>query len=457
MKSDVTGIIKDGESEVVAFKGPRAPLESIAKTVCALLNQQGGVLLWGVDDQQNIIGLENAQHQAQSLNDYLITHLNPRPLLSVSVTQDKGLIRVDVPAGADKPYSLDRQIWVRIGDRTLRASEEVSVEIVEKSAAQLDRWERSPMPGFTMEDCDSAELARSRREISATDRFGMELPNTDEELLRRLFLLRNGQLTNAAVVLFARQPRAWAPNLAIRIAFYQHDKSGPIANDIILEGPAVRILKEAVEIIQQRTGFSSQFNPNKLEREDRPAYAVFALREGIVNAMAHRTYASIGGDVQVEVFPDYLTIRNPGTLPEGWKPEDLSKPHESHPRNPDIVRVFYLRELMEWLGQGTERVIQACKKLGAKTPVWTAQRNSVTLKLFRSPEPKVTELLASRQLQFLKDMDVGAEFKVADYATASDISERQARRDLADLETLGLVERTGKGPATSYRRTARET
>ena len=454
MKSDLADIIKDGESEVVAFAEPRAGFESIARTVCAMLNQQGGVLLWGVNDQRKLIGLENAQHEAHSLNDYLIGNLNPRPLLSVAVTEDN-IVRVDIPPGADKPYSLNGRIYVRVGNRTLRATEEDSVEIVEQSAAQFDRWERSTMPGFTMEDCDSAELARSRREMIAAGRFGMDLPATDEELLQRLFLLQSGQFTNAAVVMFAGQPRAWVPNLAVRIAFYQHDKSGPLANDIILEGPAARILKEAVETIQQRTGFSSQFHRNQLEREDRPAYAVFALREGIVNAMAHRTYESIGGDIQVDVFPDYLTITNPGTLPEGWKPEDLKKPHGSHSRNPDIVRVFYLRKLMEWLGKGTQKVIEECTEIGAKTPVWTAEHNNVTLKLFRSPEPKVTEVLGGRQLQFLKDIDVGADFKVGDYSEAAGISERQARRDLADLESLGLVERTGKGPATAYRRTAK--
>jgi ATP-dependent DNA helicase RecG len=453
VRSELASLIEKGESELLAFKGARASLESIAKTVCAMLNQQGGVLLWGMDDQGKIVGLENAPAQAHSLNGYLIDNLSPLPLLSVFVTEDESVVRVDIPAGADKPYSLKREIWVRVGNRTLRASEEDSVEIVEKSAAQLDRWERSPMPGFSMEDCDSSELARARSEIAKGDRFGADLPNTDEELLRRLFMLRSGQLTNAAVVLFARLPRTWAPNLAVRIVFYQHDKTGPIANDTILEGPAIRVLREAVEIIQQRTGYSLEFNRNKLEREERPAYTVFALREGLVNAMVHRAYESIGGDVRIEVFPDYLNIRNHGTLPKGWSTANLFKEHNSQPRNPDIARVFFLRRLMEQLGIGTRKVIEECKKIGAKPPIWTAESNTVTLKLFRSPEPKVTDQLASRQIQFLKDKDVGTEFKVADYAAAVEISERQARRDLADLESLGLVERIGKGPSTSYRRT----
>lgn len=89
-----------------------------------------------------------------------------------------------------------------------------------------------------------------------------------------------------------------------------------------------------------------------------------------------------------EVFPDYLTIRNPGNLPDGWKTGDLANRHESHPRNPDIARVFYLRELMEQLGVGTQKLIQACKELGAKAPIWRAEHNTVSLTLFRAPEPE---------------------------------------------------------------------
>ena len=457
MKSDVSRILEQGASETTEFRGARAPLDALVKAVCGMLNQQGGVLVWGVDDEGQVVGLENVENKAKELNDFLMMHLNPRPLLSVSVrdAQKKRVIVVDTPPGADKPYSVDREIWVRLGRATLRANPEVTATIVEQSAAQLDRWERAPMPGFNLEDCDSNELTRARTDIANAGRFGVDLPASAEELLRRLFLLRNGQLTNAAAVLFARQPRAWAPNLAVRIVSYAQGKTGPIGNDTIVEGPAIQVLKEVVGIAQQRTGFSGRFEKRRLEREDRPAYAVFALREGLVNALVHRSYGSIGGDVRVEVFPDYLTIRNPGNLPDGWKTEDLANRHESHPRNPDIARVFYLRELMEQLGVGTQKLIQACKELGAKAPIWRAERNTVSLTLFRAPEPEATAQLPDRQVQFLSSAKPGTEFKVGDYANAAKISKRQARRDLAELENLGLVKRHGKGPATSYRRTAR--
>ena len=459
MSSDISQILEKSESETLEFKGARAPLEMLAKVVCGMLNQRGGVVVWGVQDKGGVTGVSDAEKRAGELNEFLMRHLNPRPLLSVSVTNSKKtqLVVIDVPESADKPYSLDREIWVRVGEKTFRASEDESTRIVEKSAAQLDRWERERMPGFGMDDCDPDEFEQARTEIERVGRFGLDVPQNNEELLRQLNLSKSGQLTNAAVVLFARQPRVWAPNLAVRIVSGGGQGGGTtsIENDVILEGPAIRVLREAVGVVQQRTGFSGRFDIRRLERETRPAYALFALREGLVNAMVHRDYTSIGGSVQVDIFRDHLVIRNPGELPNGWTPGDLAKKHESRPTNPDIARVFYLRELMEQLGMGTQKLIGECKALNAKSPVWKTERGTVFLTLFAAPEPSETISLVGRQAQFLEKTKLGAEFKVSDYSDAAKVSERQARRDLAELEKVGLVERHGKGPATSYRRSSR--
>ena len=456
MSTDISRILEGGESETTDFKSARTQFDTLTKAVCGMLNQQGGVLLWGVDERGRLTGIDDAEKRAKDLNDYLMKQISPRPLLSVSVHEatKKHVVIVDIPHGADKPYSVNREIWVRIGSkRTLRADEMVSTQIVERSAAEFDRWEREPMPGFGMEDCDPDELGRARFEIAKSGRFGIDVPTEDEELLRCLYLTRNGQLTNAAVVLFARQPRIWAPHMAVRVASFSKDKTGPVGNDIIVEGPAIRVLKQVVGIVQQLTGYSGRFENKKLEREDRPAYALFALREGLVNALVHRDYKSIGGSVQIEIFPDHLVIRNPGQLPDGWTVEDLKKNHTSLPRNPDVARVFYLREMMEQLGMGTQKLISACKELNAKAPVWRTEQGAVALTLFRAPQPEISTPLNDRQEQFLKSIPYGSEFKTGDYLDAVKVSERQSRRDLTEMEAIGFVERLGKGPATHYRRT----
>jgi ATP-dependent DNA helicase RecG len=308
------------------------------------------------------------------------------------------------------------------------------------------------MPGFELEDCDSDELALSRSRIEEVGRFGAKLPSSHSEMLERLYLCRNGRLTNAAAVLFAARPRMWSPEIFIRIVSYSKDKSGPLANDVIVEGPAVRTIYDAISIIQQRTGFSGRFHKDRLEREDRPAYAVFALRESMVNAVAHRAYNTLGGSIRVEIYPDRLVISNPGSLPEGWTTGNLRKEHKSIPFNPDISSVLYYQKLMDQLGVGTQRMIEECKRVGAKLPVWSAQAGMVSVTLFKAPEPVAKEELSGRLGEFVQTLDGSKEVKTADYMSAAGVSERQARRDLAELEERGVIERVGKGRATAYRK-----
>jgi ATP-dependent DNA helicase RecG len=450
MSFPIEKLIKEGESETLEFKAGRCPLDVIGKTICGMLNQQGGMLLWGVDDEGGPVGLADAKDRAIALNEFLMRRLNPRPLLSVTVHEVRGheIIAVEVPMGSEKPYSLNREIWVRLGASTHRADHDQSSRLVERSAAALDRWEREPMPGFGIGDCDEQELKQTRSEIEKSGRFGIDTPETHEDLLNKLYIYRNGQLTNAAVVLFAQEPRAWAPNLAIRIT--THTAAGEATSDLILEGPAIRILLDAIASIQQRTIRSVAFPKRQLERAERLAYPLYALREGLVNAMVHRDYESPGLGVMVRIFPDHIVITNPGSLPEGWKDKDLGRKHESRPGNPDIARVFYLRALMEQLGLGAQRIVTECTSMGAKSPVWKSDKNSVALTLYSAPSVTTAPALSLRQESFLHSLLPGEKFKAADYSESAGVSERQARRDLAELEDLDIIERSGAGPSTIY-------
>ena len=168
--------------------------------------------------------------------------------------------------------------------------------------------------------------------------------------------------------------------------------------------------------------------------------------------LTHRSYESVGGDIRVEIYAGRLVVSNPGQLPEGWTPQDLKREHRSIPFNPGIARVFFLRGMMDRLGVGTQRLIRECRQSGAKSPSWRVERDTVSLTLYRTPEPEIEELLPDRQARFLSNLDCGADFRTSDYADAMSVSERQARRGLSELVTRGVVERRGRGPATTYRR-----
>lgn len=446
-------LVREGESETFEVKSANADVEVLARTVCGMLNQRGGIVVWGVSEPGEVTGLRDPESSERELTRYLMERLNPRPLISVSIhtIKDKRVIAVEVPASVEKPYSLDRTIWVRVGSATLRADTDRAAAIVARSATQVTRWEREATPGFSLEDCDRTEIEETRKEIESAGNFGLEVPSKAAELLVRLYLSRNNRLTNAAMVLFASDPLIWAPNIEIRVVVFAGDEKEQLENEQSFHEPAVRALRKVITTIQQRTGFSGQFSAKEITRQQRPAYALFALREGLVNAIVHRDYERPGRGVLVEIYPDRLVISNPGELPQGWSGKDLERKHESHPANPDIARVFHLRGLMEQLGLGTQKVIAACEELHAKRPKWETARGMVTLTLYRAPEPSEALQLDNRQRMFLERFERGATFKVNDYVQFATVSDRTARRELSDLEKKGFVIREGAGPSTVYR------
>lgn len=454
MSKALKKLIEGGESESLVLLAGRAGQDSVLRAICGLLNQQGGTVVWGVKSNGETTGVKDPESRAADLTAVVSSEISPIPLFSVSVESmgRQEVIVVSVPQGAKKPYSLHQAIWVHVGTQTMRASGDATASIVRESAVRLARWEAEPLPGYGLDDCDTDELTAARSDIDKSKRFGLELPEDDELFLRSLDLEKRGQLTNAAGYLFAQSPRTWSPNWSIRITTYIKDRQGPTDDDFFIVEPAVRAVRTAVNAVLKRTGISAEFVEGQLQRVERRHYPFFAIREGIVNAMVHRDFTSVGRDVRVEVFPDKLVIQNPGELPEGWTTENLWKTPMSAPQNPDIAHVFYLRGLMEKLGRGTQELIQACKGFGAKQPEWDVEKGSVLLTIYRAPGPSAESELSPRQSLILGMMKPGETYKANDFVKDVEVGVRQVRRELSELEDAGYIEKQGKGPATVYER-----
>ena len=99
-----------------------------------------------------------------------------------------------------------------------------------------------------------------------------------------------------------------------------------------------------------------------------------AIAEIIVNAVAHRDYSSTAA-VQVSVFADRVEVWNPGHLPKGLTPDQLSKPHSSEPLNPFIAHPLYLAHYIESLGTGTIDVIRRCRESNLPEPDFEQRGN----------------------------------------------------------------------------------
>src|SRR5437879_2397299 len=107
MSSAITALVSENESETLEFKASRVPLEALARAVCGMLNQRGGVVLWGLSEKKEIQGIAAASDRVVELNRYIMEHINPRPFLSVTADEiaNQQVVAIEVPEGSEKPYS----------------------------------------------------------------------------------------------------------------------------------------------------------------------------------------------------------------------------------------------------------------------------------------------------------------------------------------------------------------
>jgi ATP-dependent DNA helicase RecG len=159
----------------------------------------------------------------------------------------------------------------------------------------------------------------------------------------------------------------------------------------------------------------------------------------LVNALAHRDYASFSSGATVLVYPAHVKIWNSGRLPLGWRADKLRMPHASIPANPDIAHFLYIRSYMERIGRGTNKMIETCREMGLPAPAWAVDEDGITLTLHSRASIEAPELnLNKRQNRLLAELNPGSSITLSDYLKrfADDVGDRQARRDLKELEGM---------------------
>jgi len=453
--------LKGGEGIHTEFKPGMDDLDSIAKTVCAFLNTEGGTIFCGVDDKGKVIGAEVNDQQLKDIHSYLLKVITPKALVSVNRDDedDHSLLSIEVPEGKDRPYLFSDRVYVRQKSQTRTADSETLRNMIQTKSITAERWERRPSVAMEEDDLDKNEVLQTASEASHAGRFSFSDEHEHISILEALAVYNAKGLTQAADVLFAAHPAMRHPQTRVRVTLFSSDKGADeYIDDQMIEGPLVKVFNDAFGFVTRNIKRHARFDSNEVRREDRSEYPMDALREGLVNAFAHRDYASFSGGITVGIYPNRIEIWNSGHLPEGMKPGDLRKNHPSLPTNPDIAHVLYLRGLMERIGRGTQKIINSCRDYDLPTPQWKDGSTGVTLTLYAKVSDEGRPFVPNaRQSIFLEQVLPDEALSPGDYHRrfAEKVSERQSRRDLKDLEGAGLVFREGGGAATLYRRTNR--
>lgn len=300
--------------------------------------------------------------------------------------------------------------------------------------------------GFDQRICDGAKLsdiddtkvkwflktARSKRNFP----LGLDASVTD--VFTHLKLIKDGKLTNAAILLFGKNPRKFFDQAKIKcVQLPSTEVVKPFSSYHIYEeenlfeqiDKAVAFVLGAIKFpVIQQAHTAQVARPWEIPE--------FAIHEAIVNAVAHRDYNTTSS-VQVMVFLDRVEIWNSGTLPGSLKVEDLRKPHSSHPSNPTLANVLYFGDYIQQVGSGTTEMIRQCKAQGLPEPEFVSVRNLEFKTIL--PRDIFTEValqqsdLNERQLQAVKMVKEKGHITNKEYREMLNLPRRTAIRDLTEL------------------------
>ncbi len=283
----------------------------------------------------------------------------------------------------------------------------------ERQLIRSGPFDAAPCTKATLEHLDPERMAWFLRTARATRRFPLAPDASPADLLEHLNLLDDGRVTNAAVLLFGKQPQRFLISSEIKCAhFHGTEVAKPIPSYQVYKGTVFDLVDAAVDFVLGKIALSvgtREAGPQAPVRYEIPKEVV---AEAIVNAVAHRDYTS-NGSVQVMLFADRLEVWNPGTLPPSLTLEKLRQAHGSVPGNPLLAEPMYLTGYIERMGTGTRDIIRHCTEAGLPEPEFavsdgfqTIIRRTLAPSLAPQPESRPEsqpESLETRVLRLLED------------------------------------------------------
>ncbi|HBY45004.1 MAG TPA: ATP-binding protein [Thermomicrobiales bacterium] len=452
---DINGFIERGESTDLELKKSTGQRTEAAKTVCAMLNGIGGFVVFGITPDRNIIGqsvsektLEDLYHELQRIEPPAFPQIDIVPL-----PNGQKVIILTVAGGAGSElYTYDGRPYHRQGPTTSRMPRQQYDRLLIERMHASHRWENQPATGISSDDLDPEEILRTIEE--AIRRGRMEDPGTRDlsEILMGLGLIHDGELLNAAVVLFGRSDRLLPlyPQCVLRMARFRGIDKNEFIDNRQEYGNAFQLLIRAQRFLLDHLPVAGRIVPNLFERIDDPLYPTEALREALANALCHRDYGVPGGAVSIAIFDDRLEISSTGILPFGLTPDDLTRPHRSRPWNPLIAQVFFRRGIIEQWGRGTLKIAELTERAGLVPPEFESRSGEVLVR-FRPtryvPPTRVGHLLTPLQRSVLEVLARSgpSQLQAIMSRLPSGTPERTVQDNLQMLRLLDMVDVIGRG------------
>lgn len=328
--------------------------KSWCKSVSAFANTLGGSLIFGVSNEGEVIGLQDADHDAEKISEIIKTRIDPLPEFNLRFhkTDDgKVLIILDIFRGDETPYyySADGvlEAYVRVGNESVKATAVELKRLVLRG--KNTSWD-TQLSSYKMSDYAYSKL-RARYKKWTGNSFD------DKDMVSFGLANEAGVLTNAGALIADDSPVRWSRLFCTR--WNGLNKAGgamDAIDDAEYEGSVLYLLDEGEAFIKRHAKMMWRKLPTS--REELPEYVERSYHEALINALVHRDYLVNGSEVHIDIYDDRMEIYSPGGMADGVQIQDrdpLTVP--STRRNPLLADIFNRLGYMERKGSGFEKII----------------------------------------------------------------------------------------------------
>ena len=396
------------------------------KTVSAFSNYNSGKIIFGIDDNGKIIGLENIEELCLDLENKINDNISPKPDFRFIKDTKKNIITLIVEEGLNKPYLYKGKAYKRNDTSTVEVDR---IELNRLTLLGLNQYYEELKA--RKQDLEFKVLKKELEEK-------LSLKNFSKDVLKTLNLYddKNGY-NNAAELLADKNTFS-----GVDIAKFGKSIDEILDRNLFINMSIISQFQKTLEVFNRYYKYEQILGSERIEKELIPEKA---FREVIANALIHRTW-DVNSNIRISMYEDKIEVSSPGGLPSGISEKEYLNGQISQLRNPILANIFFRLKYIEMFGTGIRRINESYKNYAVK-PAFEIFENSIKITL---PIIK-TELFLTTDERIIMDiLEKGAILSSSEILKITEFKKDKLNRLLKKLIQKNYIDVIGNGRGTKY-------
>jgi ATP-dependent DNA helicase RecG len=448
--ADVLALIREPEGTRLECKEARQSYDfgKLAKYASALANEGGGVILLGVTDRRprSVVGTAAFMEPGKT-EAGLFERTRHRVSITEHTIDGHRVLAIDVPARRQGlPVGFEGSFWMRTGEALVGMTPEVLQDVYRETESDFTA---EAIASSRLEDLSTDAIEQFRGRWMARAGSSRFASASSEHLLRDAGLIeQDGGVTGAALLLLG-SPEGVSrhlPSAELVFEYRSSEAAGPAQERVEFRQGFLLTSDALWELVNKRN--DRQSIQEGFFRHDIPTFDEKTIREGILNAFAHRDYRD-GSSIFVIQRPRRLEIISPGGFPAGVTAENILT--QQRPRNRCLAEALGRVGLIERAGQGVNLMYEQALRQGKQLPSFAGSTaHEVRLVIHGTvANPALIAVLEKIGEETLATFST-EDFLVLDYLQRGTVVPATLHGRLSPLVELGVVERIGRGRGVRY-------